>query len=305
MTQGRLFALVTVAAFAALVAASSEASAFCRATTCQGDVKKGECHPDEGMCPTDGSYVNWTHMPLTYRFAGRPANLNREEARAAIREAFNRWSDALCGPDNRRTSLRFVEGEDLSEIKPLVPKAQASEPFGIFFRDTGWPYEGGSADSTLAQTNLSFGVQTGRVGYADIEINTGYIGAQKIVTGDADQPGTADLQAVITHEVGHFIGLAHSSVPESIMLWQYCAPDDHRCDRSKVAARRLGNDDLEAVCTLYPPDQVLPATDDNASPAARACSAPASPTPALPSYATFAVAVGALSVVRSIRLRRR
>jgi len=93
------------------------------------------------------------------------------------------------------------------------------------------------------------------------------------------------------------------------MLWQYCAPDDHRCDRSKVAARRLSNDDLEAVCTLYPPDQVLPATDDsNNGAVARACSTASqgpSPTPRLPSYATFAVAIGALSLVRSIRLRRR
>jgi len=87
--------------------------------------------------------------------------------------------------------------------------------------------------------------------YADIEINTG---SSKFTTTD-DGTGN-DLQAVITHEVGHYIGLDHSKVVDSIMVSNYCQDPEARCGKGVVAARRLANDDIDAVCTLYPPGRV-------------------------------------------------
>ncbi|MDB4933903.1 MAG: hypothetical protein JWP87_875 [Labilithrix sp.] len=58
---------------------------------------------------------------------------------------------------------------------------------------------------------------------------------------------------VITHEVGHYIGIAHSREPQAIMAESYCNLDN-RCEKGKVAARRLAPDDIAAVCALYPPD---------------------------------------------------
>jgi hypothetical protein len=286
-------------AAATVFTATVDARAWCRTTTCKdGDPS---CQKDpETQCPVDGNPLTWQHMPLTFRFYGRPAQLLREEARAAIRSAFYTWSDTLCGADQRRTSLRFVEGEDLTEDKPLVVGARGSEPFGIYFRDTGWPYTD-NADSTLAQTNSFFGKTSGVIEYSDIEINTGYTGIQKITTDPDTEPG-ADLQAVLTHEVGHFIGLAHSEASKSIMVKSYCGDND-RCERGTIAARRLAADDIDAVCTLYPPDQVLPTEDD--APKTRACSAPGTATPALPPYATAALGIAALAILRSFRLRGR
>jgi hypothetical protein len=177
----------------------------------------------------------------------------REEARAAVRAAFHRWSDTVC-PDGRRTSLRFVEGEDILVDKPLQPNVEAAEPYGIFFRDLGWPYD--DVDSTLAKANTVFEKRTGRVLYADIEVNTTRRFAVEETSEDVD------LQAVMTHEVGHYIGLAHSRVPQSIMAESYCSLDD-RCEKGKVAARRLSPDDIEAVCTLYPPDGVEPFEEES------------------------------------------
>ncbi len=225
--------------------AATEASAFCQSTTCSP--KKEDCPKDDDGCPATGLPVRWGKTTLTYRFheAGS-TQLLREEARAAVREAFHRWSDVLCD-DGRRTSLRFVEGEDLTEDKPLEAGVQASEPFGIFYRDLGWPYD--DVDETLAKTNTTFDKKTGRIIYADIEVNT----TRRFAVDEASPE--IDLQAVMTHEVGHYIGLNHSRVKQSIMAESYCTLDD-RCEKGKLAARRLSEDDIAAVCYLFPPDGV-------------------------------------------------
>jgi hypothetical protein len=230
----------------AVLTTSIDAFAFCRATTCNEE--KEPCERDEHQCKKSGAPKVWPRLPIEFRFsAQRPGQLIREEARAAIRAAFYRWSDTLCGPDQRRTSLRFVEREDIPVDKPLVPKAHGAEPYGIYFRDRGWPYEG-KEDSTLAQTNIEAGKNRGVIDYADIEINTG---TKRFSTKEEDEG--IDLQAVITHEVGHYIGLDHSDDPTSIMAPSYCEKAG-RCEKGKVAARRLAQDDIDAVCMLYPPD---------------------------------------------------
>jgi hypothetical protein len=281
----------------AMLLDAGTAHAFCRATTCKTE-NGVPCPTDEAGCNTTGNPIRWRKLPLTFRFsAARPGQLIREEARAAIRAAFYRWSDTLCGPDQRRTALRFVEGEDLLDVKPLIPGARASEPYGIYFRDTGWPYEG-KEDQTLAQTNTIFGKDSGFIEYADMEINTGNTGLQKFSTKE-DEDGT-DLQAVITHEVGHYIGLGHSLAPASIMVASYCNAKDGRCDKGKVAARRLAEDDIDAVCTLYPPDYTDPPEDKSVT----GCSAaPRTETDA--SSGLAALALAGLTIVAARRLQRR
>jgi hypothetical protein len=232
--------------------ASSPAGAFCRTTVC----RDSPCPLDEGGCPTLGKPAVWAQrMPLTFRFQARgTALLVNEEARAAVRAAFFRWTDVIC--DAGRTSLRFVEEEDLAEDKPLTEDGRATgsvSPFGIFFRDAGWPHKSQNGDGMLALTTLAAGVETGRITYADIEINTG---GQPLAATELDQG--IDLQTVVTHEVGHYIGLAHSSATNSIMNANLCE-NAQRCQSDKVASRRLGNDDRAAVCALYPPGATPPA----------------------------------------------
>jgi hypothetical protein len=288
VTRSAIFFVRTLALALALLPAT--ASAFCRSTTCR--TRSEDCGIDANGCATVGVPVRWRSMPIPYRFhRGGSGLLLREEARAAIRAAFHRWSDAMCA--GRRTSLRFQEQEDAFDDKPLDPQARAAEPFGIFFRDLGWPYEG-REDSALAQTNLHFLRTSGLIEYADLEINSG---ARRFSTAEFE--AGVDLQAVMTHEVGHYIGLSHSREFQSIMTLSYCEAADQRCEKGKVAARRLAPDDIAGVCALYPPDgyEEPPAEDEGCSTAAaRARSARA------PSAAVFAAAlVVGLSVTRRRR----
>lgn len=240
--------VVAVASVATLLFASPLASAFCRTMVC----KDGACPLDDSGCPTSGVLAAWSQsMPLTFRFQARgTALLINEEARAAVRAAFFRWTDVQC--DGRRTSLRFVEGEEIFEDKPLTEDGKVTDavsPFGIFFRDTGWPHRAQNGDGVIALTTLVAGVTTGRITYADIELNTG---GQSLTTTGASHDGL-DLQTVMTHEVGHYIGLAHSRANHSIMSANLC-DSGQRCEVDKIAGRRLADDDRAAVCALYPPD---------------------------------------------------
>jgi hypothetical protein len=220
---------------------STPAQAFCRSTTC--DPKSGDCTVDE----KGGAPLTWRTLPLVYRFhrAGS-SRLDMSRARHVIRRAFDTWEDVRC--NGKRTSLRFVEGPDVTSMKPLSKRARAQEPFGIYFRDDQWPYDDG--DESLAITSQTFGMYSGYIDYADIEINT----TERAYAVEDDEEGI-DLQAVVTHEIGHYIGLAHSNVADSIMVSRYCQSGT-RCGKDLEASRALADDDIAAVCAMYPPSGI-------------------------------------------------
>jgi hypothetical protein len=53
-----------------------------------------------------------------------------------------------------------------------------------------------------------------------------------------------DLQSVVTHEAGHFLGLAHPPVPEATMYATMPVGETKK--------RTLYSDDVSGVCTIYP-----------------------------------------------------
>jgi hypothetical protein len=276
--------MFSVVATLALGAVTARADAYCRTTTC--NAKTETCRVVDG-CLRSGTPIVWPSLPIPYRFHGRaPERLDRDEARGAIRLAFARWTEVVC-PDGRRTSLRFREGPEMP-----ATQARGKEPFGIYFRDDGWPHD--DVNETLALTTQFFRDRSGEVQYSDIEVNSG---EHQFALRDTDE-GT-DLEAVITHEVGHYIGLAHSPERDSIMAPQYCQ-NEKRCSTTKELARDLGEDDIAAVCALYPPE----GTWNSSEPAAKGCTVTRAPDGA-PGGACFAIiALGAVALLTA-RARRR
>lgn len=263
----RLPLLVSWAFALAIVASASSASAFCRTTTCEPDLET--CARDERGCVRDGVPLRWTKLPLIYRVSARGSTaFDRDAARTKIAAAFDRWTQAAC-PGGRRTSLRFVEGDSMPEDKPLGQK-RGPEPFGIYFRDDTWPYA--RASTTLAITNQEYGKETGRIIYSDIEINT-----TRTLLGDLD--------VVVTHEAGHYLGLAHSRERGSIMAESYISSND----------RDLSPDDVAGACELFPPDGLPPEEEEGCNVAASdATQSPRSSPP----VSALALAIGALALLR-------
>jgi hypothetical protein len=63
-----------------------------------------------------------------------------------------------------------------------------------------------------------------------------------------------DLRSVMTHEAGHFLGLAHTGVPEATMFPNY--------QNGTLDLRSPKDDDQQAICNAYPPDRTPKGTCD-------------------------------------------
>lgn len=223
----------------ALLFVSGEASAFCRSSTCRTTATK-ECPTDENGCPADGEKLFWPTSCISYAVNKLGTqDLDPVETREVIKKTFQAWSDVPC-PDGRVASMTFQEREPVSCKKSQYNK-EAPNVNVVLFQDDDWKYRG--IDGTLAKTSVTYNDQTGEIYDADIEINT----ANNTVTiTDDPKEIEYDLQAILTHEVGHFIGIAHSDKADAVMYPTY--------NPGSTTQRKLTPDDVDAVCSIYPPE---------------------------------------------------
>jgi hypothetical protein len=131
----------------------------------------------------------------------------------------------------------------------------------IVFHDDVWPYEladylrgtgategpvpTGWTSPVIALTTVTYDTDSGEILHADIELNSADHG---IVVDDGTAglpPDTFDLQTILTHETGHFFGLAHSPRVDAVM---YAAGDTTGSTRKRL----LTEEDVSGICAVYP-----------------------------------------------------
>jgi hypothetical protein len=106
----------------------------------------------------------------------------------------------------------------------------------IVFDDSGWPHD--DQANTLGLTTVTFGMDDGRIFAAYTEINT----AEHEIVAQDPPAGAYDLQSILTHETGHFFGLAHTPDTTAVMYAYYHSE-----------AIDLTPDDEDGFCSIYPP----------------------------------------------------
>jgi hypothetical protein len=168
-------------------------------------------------------------------------------ASSVIRAAFDTWLQASCS-----TGAASTPSIDVRDLGPVPCAHHAYDKTGgpnqnvIVFQDDAWPYDvPGSTSLIIALTTVTSNVETGEIYDADIELNTK---DYPIVPVPSDGPaGAFDLQSVLTHEIGHFLGLAHSPLPDAVMF----ASGDGQGGTTK---RALTAEDVRGICAIYVPD---------------------------------------------------
>ncbi|HEY8413423.1 MAG TPA: matrixin family metalloprotease, partial [Pyrinomonadaceae bacterium] len=114
-----------------------------------------------------------------------------------------------------------------------------------------------NTDSTTARTRVFYNPDTGAIAEADISINPqprADDGAQLQFSTDGT-PGTYDLEATFTHEIGHLLGLEHSAVLASTMQGRQAF--NGTFGLPAMTERTLSEDDRQKVRGLYGPAQRL------------------------------------------------
>jgi hypothetical protein len=228
LTLGALGAVAVIAA-----SLPAEALAFCRSTTCTED-----CPRDLDGCKTEGEPLWWASACVGFSLQeDASVHIPIKYVRQVAQRSFTAWSDLEC--ETGLATLAFSELEETScnrtEYNEGGPNANV-----ILFQDNRWDYQG--TDNTLAKTTVTFDAETGEIFDADIEINHAYNNFTI-----SDEVIEYDLESVLTHEVGHLIGLDHTPDFSATMYAGY--------DPGSVEQRSLEVDDTLAACTAYPPER--------------------------------------------------
>ncbi|WP_437680900.1 matrixin family metalloprotease [Sorangium sp. So ce131] len=234
----------------AVLAGAPEASAYCRSTTCtqngpclEGDQPIGDCKP-----------LRWPGDCIGFAVQEDASDeVTYKQISDALDTAFRTWTEAPCGAGTPGIRVQNLGPASCDKVEMNVRDKKTRIVDGlvpgnvnvITFRDMGWLALGGRHEADqLALTTVHFDPKTGDIWGADMEINTDLYDYSTEETVPAPKN---DLHSVVTHEVGHFLGLDHTPVsPEATMFATYDWNDP-------MAFRTLHADDIAGICQIYPP----------------------------------------------------
>jgi len=244
----RLAALVV--GFASVLSTVQARADYCRTKACDNQPAYDDiwqtmpdppCQRDPVGCLLQGTPLYWPQNCISFSVQqdGSPAqSIDYDLAHATIEKAFEAWLNVDCGGGALPSFGIADYGPavcDHIEYNKDQPNANV-----FLFRDGSWPYAG--QEDTLALTTITYNTENAQIYDADVEINS----AQAHFTFADDSAGTADdLQAVLTHECGHFLGLSHDPVLGSTMYPEYSPGDLYQ--------RTPNGDDVAGICAIYPP----------------------------------------------------
>jgi Matrixin len=230
--------LTVIAAFAASLLGARVGHAYCLAVT--EPVPDGWPQDTECFRGSDAALeVYWKNACASYSLqqdASRQVSF--DQAREVAAKAFLAWKNVDC-PQGGHPSIDATH--DMSPVQCSAVQYNPSEPNQnvIVFRDDAWPHPG--QFNTLGLTRLKYGVTSGEIFDADMEINSA--DHTLIAEGTPANDNEILLESVMTHEAGHFLGLGHSTVAGAIMYAKYHGEP-----------LTLSEDDKAGICAIYPPD---------------------------------------------------
>jgi hypothetical protein len=273
--------LLAVACAGACVAATGNANAFCRTTTCglpPGFSPAGDqCEPVDFVArcasldpPVKILPVYWSNACISYDIQ---KNASRQvpyaTADALFAAAFAKWTGTPCGATAGAGAGHVSIA--VSDLGPVdCDEVQYSSDQGnqhvIIFHDDVWPHDDSS--NTLGLTTITFDPDTGEIYDADMEINS--TPAVPISLSATVPDGGYDFRSIIQHETGHFLGMAHSGDEQATMFAHYMP--------GTMTMRELTLDDMDGICSIYHPDGAR-SVDPSVSPSGTLGEAACDPTP--------------------------
>lgn len=184
----------------------------------------------------DGPYLWWGEKEIGYVLDSNGSDdVSMDDLLGEVKASFQTWQDVKC------SYLEFTfEGEATGRKAGYnqTPGAENTNLLIWYETSSDWRYQ----DGIIAVTTNTFDPYTGEIFDTDIEFN----GSEFSFTAGNSHVLT-DLRNTLTHELGHFVGLDHSPLPESTMY--STAP------AGETSKRTLSDDDINGICAIYPNGQ--------------------------------------------------
>lgn len=164
-------------------------------------------------------------VPVEVKLAAElPEGVDVAEVEAELEAALQTWSEVDCTPLSLTYGGR-VEGAAFSE--------ETDGDNVVFLLDSGWPEDAGLLSTPVIRTSGSQLVEV------DLALNFQYF---SWTTDAEDTSGAYDLQGAFAHELGHLVGLWHSTEAGATL---------NPAMDGDPEARTLEEDDLTGLCELY------------------------------------------------------
>ncbi len=223
---------------------------------------------DQGTgCLTEGPPLAWPGGCATFNVnMGVDQSAPYELVEKIATRAFERWQNADCG-SGRRPSIEVTNLGPV-ECGEIQYNTRGGNANIVVFRHDDWMQQG--VFPAAAATRVLFD-DDGRILDADVEVNAT---SQVAVLGPSGPISVRDfdLETILVHEFGHFLGLDHARDRAAVMFAELPPGVGHT---------DLEPDDVMAVCAAYPPDGDRQACEPLPAGALRSTCAPATPLPGI------------------------
>lgn len=167
---------------------------------------------------------------------GPGAPLTSDDIREAAALGFSAWSAQTC------TDIQFYYRGNVATRESNMTENEVNHYNTIIFRYDDW--DGLECTEAIACTTVVTKRAAGEIIDADIDLN---LHDYQFVLDPLEGSSAFDLQSVLTHEIGHMVGLDHTQQEHAdAVMWPYA-------DWGEEGTRRmLTQDDVDTLCETYP-----------------------------------------------------
>jgi len=226
-----------------VLALCPSAGAYCRTMTCDPMNPEDVCQFDKHSCVVTGRPLFWPGGNIEV-WADSAGSMTRGVTGAQtvtlLKRAYAQWMSAQCENGDNPFLDVVVRGQVNNGVAEFDREPGAENINVVVYQDTEWPY----ASSAVAITTMTFDVNSGEIVDGDTEMNA----RDYVFAVEPTVAGEIDVQAVLTHEAGHVVGLAHTDVSGATM-------EAAAHGSAFTRLRTLEADDEAGVCEIYDPTE--------------------------------------------------